>query len=694
MKIKVSKFLGYSSKQDAAIDNPAIGKDCNNVIIHKGNLCNFPYPIQLYDGSAWAVDGENLVGIYRNPQINKTLLFMVNSNGEIWYTTHTQNNLLVFTKIAINMINFNTEPFSPFRQNTPSDEVTKTNVKTLGGNFVQVGDWLYWLIDCYTNLSPLNLPTFYNRMIKFAIGRNVNLEYTDLLVEPIGMYAPSSIATADPEAGNISGTYKFGFSLIRTKRVDSDISALQVEDIESNVTLELNEYNYVAKTSKITTIEVLNDNAHYNYRIGIYAKNSNQSNYYLIGYSPIVSGSPITEDIVLSGVTYKKINFSTLSSIRLQFNLTNTVEELQQSYNYKLAPFTGVIPVVGAHNVPRPCYHGEFFKSRMYYSSTGRPTNLLQISARTPIDQIETGQYAQYIEAWELVGSENETITGLITYLGQLFIFKETKTYVLTDDIQVASLRTIFEDVGCVNVRGGHGYIVADDKLFFVAKTGIYMFDGNQKIKISDDIEEDLLKISALRYNYVRLSWHPVYELLLVSFPFGYGCGCDEEVPTFVFSIKGGGWTKIDHISSLVIDKDSAVDPTQKYNIYANRHKRLELLGLLDKDLTVGPNVAQWFWQSSIFDWGDAVREKHWQFLTIETIPRLNNNNRIKALWSNELNEEIGNHISIVEQEVKHRVIEAHSAGLMIRLEPGLFNYTKAFRIKGLILEGYIKGQR
>ena len=67
--------------------------------------------------------------------------------------------------------------------------------------FVQVGDWLYWLIDCYTNLSPLNLPTFYNRMIKFAIGRNVNLEYTDLLVEPIGMYAPSSIATADPEAG-------------------------------------------------------------------------------------------------------------------------------------------------------------------------------------------------------------------------------------------------------------------------------------------------------------------------------------------------------------------------------------------------------------------------------------------------------------------------------------------------------------
>ena len=37
------------------------------------------------------------------------------------------------------MINFNTEPFSPFRQNTPSDEVTKTNVKTLGGNFCSSG---------------------------------------------------------------------------------------------------------------------------------------------------------------------------------------------------------------------------------------------------------------------------------------------------------------------------------------------------------------------------------------------------------------------------------------------------------------------------------------------------------------------------------------------------------------------------
>ena len=138
---------------------------------------------------------------------------------------------------------------------------------------------------------------------------------------------------------------------------------------------------------------------------------------------------------------------------------------------------------MGAHDAPRPCYHGEFLRAEcIILLRVGQQIFYKLVRERQLIKWKNGDSTPNILKPGSWWVSENETITGLITYLGQLFIFKETKTYVLTDDIQVASLRTIFEDVGCVNVRGGHGYIVADDKLFFVSKNwNLYMFDGNQK---------------------------------------------------------------------------------------------------------------------------------------------------------------------------------------------------------------------
>ena len=690
-QINLAPFSGYSTKPDAVLDDPRIAADCNNIIIHNGDICNFPYLKKYYNSNRFAEANTHILGIYYDNKYKKQILFILDGLSRIHVTKLTAvNTLLDFLEI------FNTDAAFfrlslgiryPFILEAPDSRATL--LPAMSSNWIQVGTWMF-LLGAYgptelritTGLLGSYLPRI--NMYKFKYVPNPDnpddLESATLIGEKIGLYAPSRVEIGlTGSTPDFTGSYDFAFTFVRgefTQKSGRNIPTFDTDESSAIVYGTLSDIQ--AAAPRVVLFAPLgNENLDYltgssthhrgTFKMGVYARSSVQSIYYLIGYT-----TQTISNVTFDGIYSAHKGIFTLTIALLFPDITpvpTTIEQLQELHGFKPAPLTGITPIQGAHDVPRLCYHGAYFKNRMYYTSSPQPKNLLQYSARTPVTDVETGQFAQYIEGIEQVGDESEGLSGLIVFQGQLIIFRETTTWVLTDDISTTgSLRPLLSDVGCVNIDGGQGYIVINNVLYFVSRDGIIKYDGGSQENISDMIQEDLLKISRIRYSYVRLRHDSRYNLLLVCFPLGKDCNPIEVVPTFVYSYDSQQWTKIDHIDDAIIDKKSTEDPTQQINMWVARNDRLALLGLITDDEVFTELTKDWFWKSSLLDLGHGGLIKHWSILYLETVP---STVYMRSEYFDGEKNQIGDTRSstaIGAMDEKIRNIGAHSRALSVKL--------------------------
>ena len=62
--IVVNQFKGYTSEKDGFIDDPALGSDCENIVIYNGAICNIPYYNKKFTPNFWILANELLASHY------------------------------------------------------------------------------------------------------------------------------------------------------------------------------------------------------------------------------------------------------------------------------------------------------------------------------------------------------------------------------------------------------------------------------------------------------------------------------------------------------------------------------------------------------------------------------------------------------------------------------------------------------
>lgn len=636
--IKTSRFLGYTSKP-GVVNTPGLGVKAENVIVNKGNLCNFPFTkrqIELVN-----TRGDKLLAIYKF--YNKTYFILLdqNVNGDVSITAYKES---IFDDNEPEIFDFQTYPFlgiSFYNQGVLARE-------WLGGNILQVGEWLLFL----TKTAPAEISQdILPRMLRikaFNVDEDLGATFPTfpspdpdhpMWMGAIGIGKPELIIKDSTDSGDLDGELDFAFTF--TTNIASFFSAtnhgtneLEIDSVynlgPNDIESEATPYGSTTVFNGSTVGSVLfriyspsiNGGAkepptNTTPRIGVYIRQGNQAEYYFYAYFSVISSLPKLDTDENSdgfGKWYFELNISPTSSIP------------QEQDANKLAPLDN-------RNVPRPAYHAAFFKNRIYYAAANDRVprwqlNLMQYSALVTSRGIE----ANYIESEVEVGQRSEPITGFIQFLGQLLIFKETEIYVLTDDILLGEFRQIYSGLGCVNVNGGHGYIEIDGKVYFVDKTGIYMWDGQtDPIRISEPIQEDLDNIDERRYSFVRLSTDKRYGLLFVSFPRGNFGPLNDSVdtsiqPTFIYHYRESMlergiyiWTKNNGIYGQHSQPDNQgiqiiEDNKNRYFLTSKNVRQLELL---DDNPTHSSFTQVAEWKSTLLDLHEYRRFKHWKFLSI-----------------------------------------------------------------------------
>jgi len=365
---------------------------------------------------------------------------------------------------------------------------------------------------------------------------------------------------------------------------------------------------------------------------------------------------------------------------------------------------SALIAVVSGRVVPPPSRHAIVFKKRVYYAPVA-PSELdplpqwalnhMQYSAQLIAGN---GIEGNYIEDFINIGDESSGITGFVEYLGQLIIFKQKETWVLTDDILTGSIRKLFSGWGCVNRNGGHGYLVVGAMLFFVDASGVYSWagEGNPQ-KISEAIKEDLDAIPRYvsnplldRYGYARLSYDPQYNLIYLTFP---KVTPEQEVlPTFIFHLnEGGAWTKMK--GDLIIAGEantlhqlSKVILAESGNRYLLSERKFMRLGKLDHSPSPAFVWTKATWTGSILDGGVSARKKHWKFMNISS-------DSVQGLTTKLVNQNGGVTQTLVVGDGNNRVkIGRHLNELGVQFEP--VNETAPFRIHNYELDIHLRGRR
>lgn len=727
--IKTKRFFGYTSKPDKVTNNPGLLTKALNCIINKGDICNFPYAIKSFNSFPFEDGFENLIFIHYFEKSSQVpgessavpIMVLFSRTGKLYASAYgifgedingnpLGGAITNFVEVTLDSVMALPEvmyPQWPLINFDPNAESNEINILT--ANVIQVGDWTV-LLTPFNFISGNSTPLPYTpqmiRLRGFEYVSSPNILYS---LEPqlLGIRQPSRISYDSALVGYITGRYDFGFSFVTLydgTKTDNSVSPPahihSLHDIESNVTILNNEQSY-NNNSIIFKIYLpvnwisVGGTGTRALQLGIYVRSSTQSVYYFIGYSGSLESYQISSDVNGQYIRFQYSGISGFSDLTILQDPTRN------------APLTGLGPILGAHDVPKPSRHAAFYKQRMYYFPVGYPHNFMQVSSITPDihGEVETGKFINYIERLEQVGKPSEDTTGVIEYLGQLVIFKETETYILTDDVTVGEIRILFKDLGCVNIHGGQAYVVIDDKLYFGSKKGIFVYNGGEPVKISDTIHEALEEISSLRYSFMRLRHLPRENLLLVCFPLGLNCDIINEFPySFAYNYLENVWTAIDQRHSDIIDdKTVTQNRIHSINTLLNKQGRLELLGLLtnDNNFTPADPGRQPEIETEFFDLEEPQRVKHWKFLKIYMVTPQTTQGfaQLAVDFINEVGLGIGESDTLT-QPVYHnenkelKRIGGFSKKMYLRIL-GLDGFQDStFRINGFEIEAHVKGRR
>jgi len=646
--ISVDKFLGMSDKPDGIVDNPAVAADCENVIINQGDICNIPYEQKRF--------------------VFPSGVLPDNSRMFLHYQA-TQSYLCFFTGLALSIIKdaHLDQPDDTFILPLETFVVLSLPGENipLRGNYIQVGNWtfLLGLFGLYKEdrFTPYNL--------KFTDRKAEVDEVPSYKISEVGIHPPESVNVLT-KAGTMTGQFRFGVTFVkRDSRETFSSTVLLRDNIESNMAEgPATTFTNQGAQIKLYFPRFTNPRFMLSFGYGIYAMKVNQESVFtFVKYQPFPNENPVHDPV--------KDQFF------VKLNLSDWEQDLTRP-----APITGSET---AHDVPRPAFHSAYFKGRMYYASIAANVkessnlnvkNRLEYTQLAPLSDPNIDRYVNYVKRAEFVGRDDEDITGIIEFLGQLIIFKETETWVLTDDVEVGRLRKLIHDKGCVSVNGGRGYEVVGNKLIWFALDGIYAYSGQgEPIRISDPVRKFLDQIDSTNRSLVRFSKDERYNLLYINF----------GSVSLIFNYVEGVWTRTSNNEaiqdSVLLKLPNSVVPAAPF-LYTKQTSSIQKRGLLEHKLNRGRGgraKVSWFWRTVKLIGGKQGRKKHWKFLRIESednLTNLQNRYAISGSANGTLTARGGeNHLGLHDKSLQIEIGQVTN-------EP--------FRINGYELEAHIEGRR
>jgi len=124
-KLKANSFKGYTTKP-GLINNPGLGTDCNNVLINRGDLCSYP----AFDFHKSLIDNGLMDAFFHTQFGNEDLIIW--KDGEGMFQLEDPNDPIVPLERVNTLLNV-------------EGYFDKTTIRTAASNWLQVGDWLYYL---------------------------------------------------------------------------------------------------------------------------------------------------------------------------------------------------------------------------------------------------------------------------------------------------------------------------------------------------------------------------------------------------------------------------------------------------------------------------------------------------------------------------------------------------------------------
>jgi hypothetical protein len=254
--------------------------------------------------------------------------------------------------------------------------------------------------------------------------------------------------------------------------------------------------------------------------------------------------------------------------------------------------------------------------SRVYFSNPGRPdlweTDGLAI---TPIPT--EGPLLRGRNYVDLTPGDGEQILAAVTWRELVFIWKETKFFVLWGEGQGADATPTFqvrEVVNNIGLASRHAIAIGRDGVYFANRRGVYRTSGGDPQLISDvitplwtqdpDIYFQSSPINMAQVGLIRALWHN--ERFYLAVPTGASSYCDRVL---VYDTQHQSWTLYDMPASALASFRSGDAPALHlgYSTGPNRVGR-SVIGLpTDRGL---PMTSRW--RSGWTDYGGqqtTVRE-------------------------------------------------------------------------------------
>jgi len=629
-RVKVRKFKGFDASESLIVSSN-VASSCENVLIDRGDLCNLLHPRLDKTPPPPSVWGD-IIGMY-----HLSSLYSINNKGKFlpgifvyegsgaYYRTLLASELpLDITEVLqldVSILDGYEFVWSKAYPNNLAIPAFPTF-----GNFVRVGDWILHLGQ-FQSIEETEDGFPKPRMFRHQMYQDFNSGEFFNKFRFIGVHPPDrTVFESGNGAGDIiENDYDVAFSFVIVNHIDEvdgntpvENDVLGFDDIESNITVA-GEQDLSAGFESVTYRVYLPRSAGVSYQffepseastriVGIYARRVDQEHYYFLQYVE-VDGDPIADG----------------DELFYEVTVTKTEEDLT-----RIGAQTDIIPISGAHDVPKAANHGIFFKNRLYTNVLQlTEQNLVQYSQLPKDNDPNAGRYVNYIEGQFPVGKPRERCSGFVEQFGQLIIFKESETWVLTDDILFGELRILFPNRGSVNRDGGGAYISHDNVIFWVDKDGVYAYNGSEEPRrISDPIQKELDRINRVNYNRCRLSVDPRYNHLYLTFPKSPIVDVDEEIidiPTYIYHIDESGdvWTKTSPIYGLeqVIATSIEAEDVQgniesERTVYYVKKDRLLIMNPIEKDSDLIDTLI-WSWRSGILFMGDEAKRKHFRLLNL-----------------------------------------------------------------------------
>ena len=166
------------------------------------------------------------------------------------------------------------------------------------------------------------------------------------------------------------------------------------------------------------------------------------------------------------------------------------------------------------------------------------------------------------------VGGEGEfgKITGLVSFKGLLFIFKEDSIWSCSGlTAETFSFSVVLDGVGC---HAGHSIVQTDNLIYFLGEDGFYAFDGTDAIKVSRGRNAEIQGRNRSRDNYVVGADYEEIEAIVWTYS-SSGSSTNDKVEVFFYGntrrTEGGqSWCPWTYDQSLTYISRVTTDATTR----------------------------------------------------------------------------------------------------------------------------------